>query len=284
MSNSPLNKLRIDLQFPLADGRTLVQAPPGGSAKPEALRLDVQFPLADGRTLVQGPLTYNQDGLATQHNADFMQEPRFAGAYRAGMENGNPNTRIEWRVHVALWVATQAARLEGDFVECGVHTGILSGAVVTWLDFASLAPRRFFLFDTWAGIPVEQMSEAEKRSGVETMNRKYQNGDQLYADVQKKFARWPNVVMARGRVPESLEAMRDSQRVAYASIDLNVTEAEMGAIDFLWPRMVPGGLVLLDDYGWAPHINQKHAWDEWATRHGVMILALPTGQGLILKP
>lgn len=249
----------------------------------DTLRIDLRFPLADGRTLVQGPLTYNQDGLATQHNADFMRDPRFAEAYRVGMENGNPSTRVEWRVHVALWCATQALQLQGDYVECGVHTGILSGAVMTWLDFASQGGRKFYLFDTWAGIPVEQMSDEEKRLGVENMNRKYQNGDVLHADVVKKFSRWPNAVVVRGRVPDSLGAMKDSQQVAYASIDLNVTEAEMGAIDFLWPRMVAGGLVLLDDYGWAPHINQKVAWDDWAKRHGVMILALPTGQGLIRK-
>lgn len=248
------------------------------------LRIDLNFPLADGRTLVQGPLTYNQDGLATQHNADFMRDARFIEAYKAGMENGNPTTRVEWRVHTALWCATQALRLDGDFVECGVHTGILSGAVMTWLDFSRQAERRFFLFDTWAGIPVEQISEEERRIGVEHMNRKYQNGDALHADVVKKFTRWPNAVVIRGRVPESLDAMRASERVVYASIDLNVTEAEMAAADFLWPRLVSGGLMLLDDYGWAPHINQKTAWDAWAARAGVMILSLPTGQGLIRKP
>ncbi|MDF2446873.1 MAG: hypothetical protein K0S46_2109 [Moraxellaceae bacterium] len=286
MSAPPPDTLRINLQFPLADGRTLVRPAHGGSrtAPPETLQIDFKFPTADGRTLVQGPLTYNQDGLATQHNAEFMRDPRFVEAYRVGMENGYPGTRIEWRVHVALWCASQAVLLQGDFVECGVNTGILSGAVMTWLDFARLAPRRFFLFDTWAGIPVEQMSAEEKRLGVPDMNVKYQNGDVLYAGVQQKFARWPNAVVVRGRVPEALEAMRESQHVAYASIDLNVAEAEMAAADFLWPRMVSGGLMLLDDYGWASHINQKHAWDDWAARHGVMILALPTGQALIRKP
>lgn len=250
----------------------------------ESLRVDLKFPLPDGRTLVQGPLTYNQDGLATKHNADFMREPRFVDAYRVGMENGNSATRVEWRVHVALWCATQALALDGDFVECGVHTGILSGAVMAWLDFARHAPRRFFLFDTWAGIPEEQMSEAETRAGLAAMNRKYQNGDTLYADAMKKFARWPNATLIRGRVPDSLSAMAASKQVAYASIDLNVSEAEMGAAAFLWPRLVSGGLMLLDDYGWAAHFNQKLAWDAWAAQHDVMILSLPTGQGLLRKP
>jgi hypothetical protein len=250
----------------------------------DTLRVEVKFPLADGRTLVQGPLSYNQDGLATQHNADFMRERRFLEAYRVGMENARPGTQVEWRTHVALWCASQAIALEGDFVECGVHTGILSGAVMTWLDFARHAPRRFFLFDTWAGIPAEQVSEAERRFGVLEMNRKYQNGDALHADVVKKFSRWPNAVVVRGRVPDSLSAMADAPKVAYASIDMNVAAAEMAAADFLWPRLVPGAPMLLDDYGWAAHANQKAAWDAWAQRAGVMILSLPTGQGLVMKP
>lgn len=250
----------------------------------DLIKLEVRFPLPDGRTLVQGPLTYNQDGLATQHNADFVRDPRFAKAYAVGMENGRPGTQVEWRTHVALWCAAQAVRLEGDFVECGVHTGILSGAVMDWLDFAKLAPRRFFLFDTWQGIPEEQMSAEEKRLGVPSMNRKYADGDAIHAAVVQKFSRWPNARVVRGRVPESLSAMADAAKVAYASIDMNVAAAEMGAVDFLWPRLVSGAPMLLDDYGWAAHVNQKKAWDDWAKRTGVMILALPTGQGLVLKP
>jgi O-methyltransferase len=250
----------------------------------DLLKLELRFPLPDGRAMVQGPLTYNQDGLATRHNADFMADPRFQAAYRAGLENAPAGTQVQWRVHVALWCATQAAALEGDFVECGVHTGILSGAVMTWLDFARFSDRRFYLFDTWQGIPVEQISEEEKRFGVADMNRKYRDGDALHAGVVAKFARWPNAVVVRGRVPESLAAMEASRQVAYASIDMNVAAAEMAAADFLWPRLVPGALMLLDDYGWAAHVNQKKAWDAFAQRERVSILALPTGQGLLLKP
>ena len=254
------------------------------TAETNLLRIDVMFPLADGRTLVQGPLTYNQDGLATSHNADFMKDKRFIDAYQVGIENSPPGVKIEWRAHIALWCANQAIRVPGDFVECGVHTGILSGAVMAWLDFARQVPRKFFLFDTWTGIPIEQMSDAERRLGAEKMNRKYQNGDEVHAGVVRKFARWPNAVIVRGRIPDSLAPLKESKGIAYASIDLNIAEAEMGAIDIIWPLMTPGGVILLDDYGWSPHIHQKLAWDNWALGQNIMILALPTGQGLILKP
>ena len=41
----------------------------------DTLRIDLHFPLADGRTLVQGPLTYNQDGLATDRRAGRPMDP-----------------------------------------------------------------------------------------------------------------------------------------------------------------------------------------------------------------
>lgn len=155
---------------------------------------------------------------------------------------------------------------------------------MTWLDFSKQGGRKFYLFDTWQGIPLEQMSEAEKQIGVPNMNRKYQNGDELHAKAIEKFSAWGNAVVVRGRVPESLAAMDGSKAVAFASIDMNVAEAEMAAADYLWPRLVSGAYMLLDDYGQSAHINQKRAWDAWAQKHKVMILSLPTGQGLIRKP
>jgi hypothetical protein len=41
---------------------------------------------------------------------------------------------------------------------------------------------------------------------------------------------------------------------------------------------------VLDDYGWRKHREQQRAFDDFANRRAVQVLALPTGQGLILKP
>ena len=62
---------------------------------------------------------------------------------------------------VCCWAAQHGTRLPGDFVECGVNTGILSLAVCKYVGFNDL-DKSFYLFDTFAGIPVAQMSEDEK--------------------------------------------------------------------------------------------------------------------------
>jgi len=84
-------------------------------------------------------------------------------------------------------------------------------------------------------------------------------------------------------VPETLTAFPADRQVAYLSIDMNIVAPEMAAIAFFWDRLVPGGVVLLDDYGWATHRAQREAFDAFAQAHGAMILNVPTGQGIIIR-
>jgi hypothetical protein len=153
--------------------------------------------------LTPGPLTYNQDGLATIINCDFLNDPRFQEAYRLGEQTGSwKGARIHWRVHVLCWAADKASRLEDDFVECGVNRGGFSRAVIDFVDFPRLG-KTFYLLDTFRGLE---------------------------------------------------------------------------------DKLVPGAVMVLDDYGWEAHYEQEVGFDRFAAQKGVMILALPTGQGLILKP
>jgi len=116
--------------------------------------------------LIPGPLSYNQDGLATTHNCDFMSDPRFQEAYRLGEQTGSwRGTRIHWRIAVLCWAADKASRLEGDFVECGVNRGGFSRAVMQFVDFPRLG-KTFYLLDTFRGLEDRLVSDAERKRGI----------------------------------------------------------------------------------------------------------------------
>ena len=53
--------------------------------------------------------------------------------------------------------------LAGDFVECGTNTGIMSLAICKYIDFNNTG-KRFFLFDTYCGIPEEQILPEERHA------------------------------------------------------------------------------------------------------------------------
>ena len=101
--------------------------------------------------------------------------------------------------------------------------------------------------------------------------------------VRAKFADYPQVQLVRGLIPESF-AGNSPDRIAYLHIDLNQAPAEVAALDSLFDRMVPGGILILDDYEWSMiYRSQKLAEDEWFERRGYRVMPLPTGQGLVFK-
>jgi O-methyltransferase len=185
---------------------------------------------------------------------------------------------IEWRVHMALWAASHAKGLPGDFVECGVNTGIMSIAICTYLDFNSL-DKDFYLFDTYCGIPEAQMSEDEREERIKHNESSY---EECYDTAVRNFSPWPRCRLVRGLVPDTLKEVNIT-KVAYLHIDMNIAAPERDAMEFFWDKVVPGGVILLDDYGFLTFRPQYDSANEFARSKGVMIATLPTGQGLIFK-
>jgi O-methyltransferase len=222
----------------------------------------------------------------------FLDNPAFKRAYRRGMFSGHfierPERRsdddpesdlhIEWRVAVCCWAARHAALLEGDFAECGVNTGILSLAACDYVDFNATG-KTFWLFDTYRGIPEHTASAAELPK-VRIGNGAYRD---CFEVARRNFAPFPRARLVRGEVPASFAGL-DIGPIAYLSLDMNVAASERAAIEFFWPRLVRGGVVVLDDYGFVGYEPQRITMDEFARSQGVEVWTLPTGRGLLLKP
>lgn len=229
--------------------------------------------------LIYGRASYNEDGLVTAHYAGFTDEPRFAKAYAAGRATGSwPHGDLRWRAHVICWAAARGAGLEGDFVECGVNRGGYALTAMHFVDFQKLS-KRFFLLDTFEGLVEDQLSDAEREAGL-------RGGGYApcHDAVLRTFLPYGDAVrVIKGPVPATLGEI-DADKVAFLSIDMNAREPEIKAAEFLWDRLVPGAAMVLDDYGWRKHAAQRIAFDEFARARRVPLLALPTGQGLILKP
>jgi hypothetical protein len=228
--------------------------------------------------------SYNQDGLRSIHNHDFMSDPAFVRAYRRGVQAAS-DYDWHWRVHVGLWAARLAARLPGDFVECGTNRGFLSSAIMKDLDWGKTG-RRFYLLDTFGGLAERYVSVEEKKGGALERNRRELDSGFYTTNIEAvhaNFAEWKNVCIIVGAIPETLEQI-DTRCVAFLHIDMNCSPPEVAAIRHLWDRLTPGAPVLLDDYAGLGYEWQKIGMDAFATERGLSILSLPTGQGLLIKP
>lgn len=239
----------------------------------QVARLPGARKLYDTLRLVFAP-TFREDGLATTHNCDFIHTADFQRAYDAAQQHES-GVDIRWRMHVTQWAGSHAMKLDGDFVECGVNRGFLSASVMAYLDFAAHPDRRFHLIDTYSGL-VEALITDED---VAAHRHPYPD---CYDFVVKAFKRYPNVNIVKGAVPEILPSVK-VEKVAYLSIDMNCVQPEVAALEYYWPKLSPGGVVILDDYGFSGHEAQKRAADRFADSVGSRVLTLPTGQGLLFK-
>jgi hypothetical protein len=233
------------------------------------------------------PAIYARDGLLSVHCHDFMQDPAFKRAYARGVMaiGGKDNYQWHWRIHIGLWVAFSASKLEGDFVECGVNKGFLSSAIMEYLDWDSLK-KQFYLLDTFSGLDERFVSEDEVRAGA--LDKNASNLRSAYyvtgvEGVRSNFSQWRNVRIVQGAVPETLEHV-DAKKIAYLHLDMNCSPPEIAALTFFWDRLVSGAYVLLDDYAYLGYQAQKLAMDTFASERALQICSLPTGQGLLIKP
>lgn len=239
------------------------------------------IPLSDSEIYTE---IFSYDGLQTDpkiiHNHDFMRDPAYIAAFRAGENALGLDHKMYWRLHVALWCASHAIKLPGDFVECGVWRGFLSTAIITYLDW-SKHTQNFYLFDTFDGMVPETLSDDEKSNTtkLEHLDRYYRGN---YDHVVEHFAKFPRINIVKGPVPDTLPSAK-IDAVSFLSLDMNYAGPEIAAAEFFWPKMPNGALILLDDYGFVSYEEQKQAHDQFAKRNGVAVLSLPTGQGLIIK-
>lgn len=238
-----------------------------------------------GYTLLRLPDTeelYDRDGLISIHNHDFMNDPSFKKAYARGVLAA-VDYRWEWRVHIGLWAARTALNLEGDFVECGVNRGFLSSAIMDYLDWDNTG-KTFYLLDTFAGLDERDLLK-ENTVGIDRNKKHLDEG--FYVDdiesVRANFSEWRNVKIIKGPVPDTLEQVA-ATKLAYLHLDMNSAPPEAAAFNRLWERLVPGAVILMDDYAFIGYEAQKRAMDEAAAEKGLLIASLPTGQGLVLKP
>lgn len=173
---------------------------------------------------------------------------------------------ILWRSAVVVWAARQALRRPGDFIECGCYKGTTSRIM---LDVCDMADRQFYLYDLF---------EHDSSMAHPAMP---EHGDGLFATVKQRFADFGNVHVIQGPVPQSF-AQGLPEKIAFAHIDMNNAAAELGALAAIEHRLVPGAVIVLDDFGALPFREQHVKEAAWFAERGVPVLELPTSQGLAI--
>jgi hypothetical protein len=206
--------------------------------------------------------------IAINRNLSFLEDEKLMASFHAHTDSPTEQGTV-WRIYVNCYFAKRAMGMEGDIVECACYQGTTARIIADYVDLA----------DSDKGIWLYDMFEHDESMRHHKMP---EHGADLYAKVKARFADVKNARVTKGEVPGVLHDIAP-EKVSHAHIDLNDVTAELAALEFFFDRLVPGGTIILDDYGWLYYREQKLAEDAWLAERGYSILELPTGQGLLIK-
>jgi len=145
----------------------------------------------------------------------------------------------------------------GDFVECGTLFGGASMFVVVLCEMFGIDGRTVHVFDTFEGFP--EGSQDRKR-GVAIRGPRY---DSFFDAVVHNFevtCGTHAVEFHRGDVRATLDDF-DVATLALVRLDTDFYDSTRKELEVLYPRLAPGGVVIVDDYG--SYDGSRRATDEY---------------------
>ncbi len=153
-----------------------------------------------------------------------------------------------------------ASEIPGSFVECGVWKGGSTMAAALMLSELKRTDRQLYLFDTFEGMPRPSEVDTDRQDAraIDTFEALQTGQDSSdfcrahFAEVQEALAStgYPqqSVHWVKGKVEDTIpENAPDS--IALLRLDTDWYESTRHELEHLFPRLSPGGVLIIDDYG-----------------------------------
>lgn len=155
------------------------------------------------------------------------------------------NTFRRWNLSELLTFITD---IPGDTAECGVFRGASS-----WLIMKRTAGqgRMHHVFDSFEGLSMpSHVDGTHWKPGMFTVS------EESVAEVLREVER-AHFTLYKGWIPDRFAEVAD-KTFACVHIDVDLYQPTRDSLEFFYPRLVPGGLCVCDDYGFTnnPGVNQ----------------------------
>lgn len=175
-----------------------------------------------------------------------------------------------------------ANKIAGSLVECGVWKGGCALAMALTLDRIGEKGRDLYLYDTF--------DEGWPEAGPDDVTVDGKTGHEMWLearaagltpdDLWGQFARVRELLhgsdypeerlhLVKGKVEDTIPGVAP-ERIAVLRLDTDWYESTRHELEHLYPRLEPGGVLIIDDYGlWR---GARKAVDEYFERHDVAML------------
>ena len=163
--------------------------------------------------------------------------------------------------------------IEGDVVECGVWAGGSMLAAARTLVAEADTQRHLYLFDTYTGMtaPTEHDVSFAGEHAAAILSRMDPADPRLYSPLEVAqqvmgLSGYPGdrIHFVKGKVEDTVPDAAP-EKIALLRLDTDWYESTRHELEHLFPRLVPGGVLIIDDYGhWQ---GARKAVDEYFAAH-----------------
>jgi hypothetical protein len=162
----------------------------------------------------------------------------------------------------------------GNIAELGVYRGN-SAAILAY--YARLYHKRVFLFDTFQGFDERDLVGVDESKTREFAETSLDHVRDLVGDKDVRFL--------QGRFPQSIPPDLYTSQFCLAHIDCDLYEPAKAGLEFFYPRLSPGGLLIVHDYANPHWEGMKRAVDEYcrAIPERPLIFGDKSGTAMIRK-
>lgn len=193
-----------------------------------------------------------------------VTHPDLDAAFAPLLDRAAPESMTSVERMYSLWQAVghiERLQVPGAFVECGVWRG--GSAMLAAMRFRELgAERDLWLYDTFEGMSDPTDEDVAAFSGnsmaAEWSEHEGAEDDPIFAYASLEVVRrnmastgYPQerVHYIRGKVEDTIPSQVPDQ-IALLRLDTDWYESTKHELEHLWDRLVPGGVLIIDDYGY----------------------------------
>jgi len=189
------------------------------------------------------------------------------------------------RFHSLAQLFRQTLPLQGRVAECGCFRGLSSYVLCRVLKLADARfdGRGYRIFDSFQGLSEPRLEDAIDDSDPQAdklrqMTRRGQFTAPLEV-VRESLRDFPGIEFFPGWIPEAFPDEPEA-RYRFVHVDVDVHQPTRDSLEYFYPRLVTGGILVCDDYGWP---GARKAIDDFSARTGARFITTPHLQAYCVR-
>ena len=166
--------------------------------------------------------------------------------------------------------------IEGSTAELGVYRGNFARLINHYFP-----DRKLYLFDTFEGFDTRDV-EGDKRKNIVSYTEQDFSGTSVEL-VLSSMEHRENCIVRKGWFPETAEGVDD--KFCFVSLDADLYEPLTAGLEFFYPRLVHGGIIMIHDFNNGDYPGAREAVKDFCDKNaiGYVCLSDHCGSAAIVK-